>query len=107
LCAGCMQAVFVCCVISVQGVTSRCCCTGVAHLRAISWASYGVETQKEASARFLTWRDQPLLKEVVESLWSPFSLVSCSEEFGNSSLDASALSLHSASNCRPSFSEVT
>ncbi|MEQ2270031.1 Voltage-dependent N-type calcium channel subunit alpha-1B, partial [Xenotaenia resolanae] len=38
-----------------NGVTGRCCCTGVAHLRAIRWATYGVETQKEASARFLTW----------------------------------------------------
>ncbi|MEQ2312070.1 hypothetical protein AMECASPLE_027225 [Ameca splendens] len=98
---------FVCCVLSVQGVTSRCCCTGVTHLRAINWATYGVETQREASARFLTWPDLPLLKEVVESLWSPFSLVSCSEEFGNSSLDTSALSLHSASNSKPSFSGVT
>ncbi|MED6237515.1 hypothetical protein ATANTOWER_026574 [Ataeniobius toweri] len=44
-----------CCVLSVQGVTGRCCCTGVAHLRAISWATFGVETQREASARFLTW----------------------------------------------------
>ncbi|MEQ2286036.1 hypothetical protein AMECASPLE_038098, partial [Ameca splendens] len=41
------------------GDTGRCCCTGVAHLKAISWASYGVETQREESARFLTWRDQP------------------------------------------------
>ncbi|MEQ2305255.1 hypothetical protein AMECASPLE_035932 [Ameca splendens] len=51
--------------------------------------------------------DQPFLKEVVESLWSPFSLVSCSEEFGNSGLDTSALSLHSASNSKPSFSGAT
>ncbi|MED6282310.1 hypothetical protein CHARACLAT_030813, partial [Characodon lateralis] len=84
----------------MQGVTARCCCTGVAHLRAISWATYGVETQREASACFLTWSDHPLLKEVVEPLWSPFSLVSCSEEFGNSSLNTSALSLLSASNSK-------
>ncbi|MED6233922.1 hypothetical protein ATANTOWER_019112 [Ataeniobius toweri] len=45
-----------------------------------------------------------LLKEAVESLWSPVSLVSCSEEFGNSSLDTPALSLYSASNSKPSFS---
>ncbi|MEQ2317042.1 hypothetical protein AMECASPLE_038723 [Ameca splendens] len=102
-----MQAVFVCCVLSVQGVTGRCCCTGVAHLRAISWATYGVETQREASARFLTWRDHPSLKEVVEPFWSLFSLVSCSEEFGNSSFDTSALSLLSVSNSKPSFSGVT
>ncbi|MEQ2166967.1 hypothetical protein GOODEAATRI_033889 [Goodea atripinnis] len=102
--AGC---VFVCCVLSMQGVTGRCCCTGVAHLRAISWATYGVETQKEASARLLTWRDHPLLKEVVEAFWSLFSLVSCSEEFGNSSLDTSALSLLSASNSKPSYSGAT
>ncbi|KAK5610426.1 hypothetical protein CRENBAI_004861 [Crenichthys baileyi] len=87
-----------------QGVTGRCCCTGVAHLKAIRWASYGVETQREVSARFLTWRDHPSLKEVVEPFWSPFSLVSCSEEFGNSSLDTSALSLLFASNSKPSFS---
>ncbi|MEQ2290513.1 hypothetical protein AMECASPLE_004009 [Ameca splendens] len=62
--------------------------------------------QREASAHFLTQHDPPLLKEVVESLWSPFSLVSCSEEFGSSSLDGPALSLHSASNSKPSFSEV-
>ncbi|MEQ2249870.1 hypothetical protein ILYODFUR_034036 [Ilyodon furcidens] len=47
------------------------------------------------------------LKEVVEPFWSPFSLVSCSEEFGNSSLDTSALSLLSASNSKPSFSGDT
>ncbi|MEQ2231605.1 hypothetical protein ILYODFUR_002131 [Ilyodon furcidens] len=57
-------------------------------------------TQREASARFLTWRDHPSLKEVVEPFWSPFSLVSCSEEFGNSSL-------LSASNSKPSFSGAT
>ncbi|MEQ2222640.1 hypothetical protein ILYODFUR_028381 [Ilyodon furcidens] len=45
-----------------------------------------------------------LLKEAVESFWSPVSLVSCSEEFGNCSLDSPALSLHSASNSKPSFS---
>ncbi|MEQ2235905.1 hypothetical protein ILYODFUR_006952 [Ilyodon furcidens] len=33
--------------------------------------------------------DHPSLKEVVEPFWSPFSLVSCSREFGNSSLDTS------------------
>ncbi|MED6291704.1 hypothetical protein CHARACLAT_026286 [Characodon lateralis] len=43
-----------------------------------------------------------LLKEAVETVWSPLSLVSCSEECGNSSLDV--LSLHSASNSKPSFS---
>ncbi|MED6283815.1 hypothetical protein CHARACLAT_012787 [Characodon lateralis] len=42
-----------------------------------------------------------LLKVAVESLWSPVSLVSCSEEFGNSSLDNPALSVHSASNSKP------
>ncbi|MED6253068.1 hypothetical protein ATANTOWER_021757 [Ataeniobius toweri] len=51
LCAGCMQAVFVCCVLSVQGVTGSCCCTGVSHLRAISWASYGVETPEGGPCR--------------------------------------------------------
>ncbi|MED6240431.1 hypothetical protein ATANTOWER_021010 [Ataeniobius toweri] len=86
----------------MQGVTGRCCCTGVPHLTAISWATY--ETQREASARFLTWRDHPSLTEVVEPFWSPFSLISCSEEFGNSSLDTSALSLLSAPNSKPSFS---
>ncbi|MEQ2202248.1 hypothetical protein XENOCAPTIV_021790 [Xenoophorus captivus] len=99
-----MQAVFVCCVLSVQGVIGRCCCTGVAHLRAISWTTYGVETQRDVSDRFLTWHDHPSVKEVVEPFWSPFSLVSCSEEFGNSSFDTSALSLLSASNAKPSFS---
>ncbi|MED6252371.1 hypothetical protein ATANTOWER_010772 [Ataeniobius toweri] len=107
LCAGCLQAVFLCAVLSVQGVTARCCCTGVAHLRPISWATYGVETQREASACFLIWRDHPSLKDVTEPFWSPFSLVSCSEEFGNSSLDTSALSLLSASNSKPSFSGAT
>ncbi|KAK5608028.1 hypothetical protein CRENBAI_005888 [Crenichthys baileyi] len=34
-----------------EGVTGRCCCTDVAHLKAISWVTYGVETQREA-ARF-------------------------------------------------------
>ncbi|MEQ2301441.1 hypothetical protein AMECASPLE_036028 [Ameca splendens] len=48
--------------------------------------------------------DHPSLKEVVEPFWSPFSLVSCSEEFGNSSLDTSALSLLSVSSSKPSFS---
>ncbi|MEQ2220796.1 hypothetical protein ILYODFUR_009177 [Ilyodon furcidens] len=56
--------------------------------------------------------DHPLLKEVVEPFWSPFSLMSCSEEFGkssfgNSSSDTSALSLLSASNSKPSFSGAT
>ncbi|MED6268009.1 hypothetical protein CHARACLAT_017915, partial [Characodon lateralis] len=92
---------------TTKGVTGRCCCTGVAHLRAISWATYGVGTQKEVSARFLTWRDHPSLKEVVEPFWSPFSLVSCSEEFGNSSLDTSAPSLLSVSNSKPSLSGAT
>ncbi|KAK5613648.1 hypothetical protein CRENBAI_018277 [Crenichthys baileyi] len=45
-----------------------------------------------------------LLKEAVETVWSSVSLVSCSEECGNSSLDIPALSLHSASNSKPSFS---
>ncbi|KAK5609081.1 hypothetical protein CRENBAI_016061 [Crenichthys baileyi] len=45
------------------------------------------------------------LKEAVESLWSPVSLVSCSVEFGNSSLDA--LSLYFASYSKPSFSGAT
>ncbi|MED6255641.1 hypothetical protein ATANTOWER_012605 [Ataeniobius toweri] len=49
----------------------------------------------------------PLLKEVVEPFWSPFSFVSCSEEFGDPSLDTSALSLLCASNSKPSFSGVT
>ncbi|MED6246067.1 hypothetical protein ATANTOWER_012333 [Ataeniobius toweri] len=98
--AGCL-----CCVFSVQGVTGRCCCTGLAHLRAISWVSYGVETQREASARFFSLGVvNLLLKEAMESFWSPVSLMSCSEEFGNSSLDAPALSLHSDSNFKPSFS---
>ncbi|KAK5611988.1 hypothetical protein CRENBAI_004374 [Crenichthys baileyi] len=44
---------------SYEGVTGRCWCTGVAHLGVISWASYGVETQREASACFLTWCGQP------------------------------------------------
>ncbi|MED6283123.1 hypothetical protein CHARACLAT_005533 [Characodon lateralis] len=51
--------------------------------------------------------DHPSLKEVVEPFWSPFSLVSCSGEFGNSSLDTLALSLLSASNSKPSFSRAT
>ncbi|MED6262329.1 hypothetical protein ATANTOWER_017802 [Ataeniobius toweri] len=48
-----------------------------------------------------------LPKAAVESLWSPVSLVSCSEEFGSSSLDPPALTLHSASNSKPSFSGAT
>ncbi|MEQ2221247.1 hypothetical protein ILYODFUR_013832, partial [Ilyodon furcidens] len=47
-----------------------------------------------------------LPKEAVESFWSPVSLVSCSEEFGNSSLDAPALSLHSASITKSSSQEL-
>ncbi|MEQ2178322.1 hypothetical protein GOODEAATRI_012830 [Goodea atripinnis] len=47
-----------------------------------------------------------LPKEAVESFWSPVSLVSCSEEFGNSSLNAPALSLHSASITKPSSQEL-
>ncbi|KAK5618669.1 hypothetical protein CRENBAI_014327 [Crenichthys baileyi] len=45
-----------------------------------------------------------LLKQAMESLWSPVSLVSCSEEFRNSRLDIPTLSLHSAFNSKPSFS---
>ncbi|MEQ2257492.1 hypothetical protein ILYODFUR_035367 [Ilyodon furcidens] len=44
-------------------LTARCCCIGVAHLSAISWASYGVETQREASAPCLTWRNLPSTEE--------------------------------------------
>ncbi|MEQ2241155.1 hypothetical protein ILYODFUR_022488 [Ilyodon furcidens] len=51
--------------------------------------------------------DHALLKEVVEPFWSPFSLALCSEEFGKSSLNTSALSLLSASNSKPSFSGAT
>ncbi|MED6267871.1 hypothetical protein CHARACLAT_016483 [Characodon lateralis] len=86
-----------------MGVNGRCYCTGVAHLRAISGATYGVETRRQLVFSL----DHPSLKEVVEPFWSPFSLVSCSEEFRNSSLDTSALSLLSASNSKPSFSGAT
>ncbi|KAK5604673.1 hypothetical protein CRENBAI_013332 [Crenichthys baileyi] len=48
-----------------------------------------------------------LLKEPWNLSGLRFSLVSCSEEFGNSSLNAPALSLHSASNSKPSHLNLT
>ncbi|MEQ2221954.1 hypothetical protein ILYODFUR_020971, partial [Ilyodon furcidens] len=63
------------------GVTGRCCCAAVAHQRAINLGSKGVKNQREASARCLTKRD----------------------EHGNSSLNALAESLLSASFLDPGF----
>ncbi|MEQ2251625.1 hypothetical protein ILYODFUR_013066, partial [Ilyodon furcidens] len=61
----------------------------------------------ENLAPYFQHTSTPSLKEAVEPFWSPFSLMSCTEEFGNSSLDTSALSLLSASNSKPSFSGAT
>ncbi|MEQ2283276.1 hypothetical protein AMECASPLE_009510 [Ameca splendens] len=65
--AGC---VFVLC-FSIQSVTGRCCCTGVANLSAISWASYGLETQRDGQLVFSLGVIYLLPKEAVESYWSP------------------------------------
>ncbi|MEQ2193204.1 hypothetical protein XENOCAPTIV_026219 [Xenoophorus captivus] len=67
-------------------------------------------SSSESNQLGFIWSGNPeinlVLKAAVETVWSPVSLVSCSEECGNSSLDAPALRLQSASNSKPNFSRA-
>ncbi|MED6246797.1 hypothetical protein ATANTOWER_023783 [Ataeniobius toweri] len=107
------------CVCVLCSLCARCdwqvllhrCCSSESNQLGYLWSGNpegGVSLFSLISLFFsLCLADHPSLKKVVEPFWSPFSLVSCSEEFGNSSLDTSALTLLFAFNSKPSFSGAT